>query len=58
MPSVAATSIGFRVNGNYVGQNISIRSEADQLYSELINVSITDGELLDHTLSQLIRFLH
>ena len=27
-----ATSIGLRVNGNYVGQNVSIRSEADQRY--------------------------
>ena len=47
VPSVAVTFIGFRVNGNYVGQNISIRSEADQLYSELINASVTEGELLD-----------
>ena len=39
-----ATSIGLRVNGNYVGQNISVRSEADQLYSELISTSITVGE--------------
>ena len=28
----------------YVGQNISVRSEGDQLYSELINTSITIGE--------------
>ena len=39
-----ATSIGLRVNGNYVGQNISVRSEADQLYSEFISTSITVGE--------------
>ena len=39
-----ATSIGLRVNGNYVGQNVSIRSEADQLYSELINTSVAVGE--------------
>ena len=39
-----ATSIGLRVSGNYVGQNISIRSEANQLYSELINTSVTVGE--------------
>ena len=39
-----ATSIGLRVDGNYIGQNISIRSEADQLYSELISTSITVGE--------------
>ena len=39
-----ATSIGLRVSGNFVGQNVSIRSEADQLYSELINTSVTVGE--------------
>ena len=39
-----ASSIGLRVIGNHIGQNISIRSEADQLYSELINTSITIGE--------------
>ena len=39
-----ATSIGLRVIGNHVGQNISVRSEADQLYSKLINTSTTIGE--------------
>ena len=39
-----ATYIGLRVNGNYIGQNISVRSEADQLYSELISTSVTVGE--------------
>ena len=42
-----ATSIGLRVDGNYVGQSISVRSEADQLYSELISTSVTVGELID-----------
>jgi hypothetical protein len=42
-----ATSIGLRVDGNHVGQNnISIRSEADQLYSELISTSVTVGEYI------------
>ena len=36
-----ASSIGWRVIGSYIGQNISVRSEADELYSELINASIT-----------------
>ena len=42
----AATYIGLRVNGNFVGQNMSIRSETDLLYSELISttVSVTVGE--------------
>ena len=43
IPAVA-TYIGLRVDGNYIGQNISIRSEADQLYSELISTSVTVGE--------------
>ena len=42
--SAVATSIGLRIDGNYVGQNISVRSEADQLYSELISASVTVGE--------------
>ena len=42
-----ATLIGLRVNGDYVGQNVSVRSEADQLYSELISTSVTVGELID-----------
>ena len=48
-----ATSIGLRVNGNYIGQSISIRSEADQLYSELINTSVSVGELIDLIFHQL-----
>ena len=44
VPSVIAiTSVSLKVDGNYIGQNISIRSEADQLYSELFNVSIVKG---------------
>ena len=43
VPSVA-NYIGLRVDGNYVGQNISIRSEADELYSELISTLVTLGE--------------
>ena len=42
--SAVATYIGLKVDGNYIGQNISVRSEGDQLYSELINTSITLGE--------------
>ena len=38
------TLVGLKVDGNYVGQNMSIRSESGQLYSELINVSVTVGE--------------
>ena len=37
----AITSVGLNVDGDYVGCNVSIRSESDHLYSELINVSVT-----------------
>ena len=39
---VVATSIGIRVNGSYHNNNQSVflRSEADQLYSELVNVAV------------------
>ena len=40
----AITSITLKVDGNYVGLNVSIRSEADQLYSELLNVPIIKGK--------------
>ena len=38
------TSVSLKVDGNYIGQNVSLRSEADDLYSELINVSVTVGK--------------
>ena len=40
------TSVSLRVDRSYVGQNVSIRSESDQLYSELVNVSVTTGKYL------------
>jgi hypothetical protein len=42
--AVATYTVGLRVNGNYVGQNVSIRSEADRLYSELISTAVIVGE--------------
>ena len=38
------TLVGLEVDGNYVGQNVSIRSESDELNSELVNVSVTVGK--------------
>ena len=38
------TSVSLKVDRNYVGQNVSIRSEADQLYSESINVSVVNSK--------------
>ena len=39
---VVATSIGIRVNGSYHNnsQSVFLLSEADQLYSELVNVAV------------------
>ena len=42
--SKIATSIGLEVNESYDGQTVFIRSESDQLYSELVNVTV--GELI------------
>ena len=42
IPSIAIiTSVSLKVDRSYIGQNVSIRSESDQLYSELVNVSVT-----------------
>ena len=38
------TSVSLKVGRSYIGQNVSIRSEADQLYSESINVSVVDSK--------------
>ena len=38
------TSVSLKVDRSYVGQNVSIRSESDQLYSELVNVFVTMGK--------------
>ena len=40
----AITLVGLKVDGNYVGQNVSIRSESDELNSEFVNVSVTVGK--------------
>jgi hypothetical protein len=40
----AITLVGLKVDRSYIGQNVSIRSESDQLYSELVNVFITVGK--------------
>ena len=38
--SVAVITLSLKVDGNYIGQNVSIRSEADQFHSEFVNVSV------------------
>ena len=40
LPSVA-TSLGLVLDGDQIGQQLSIRSERGQMFSELINVTVT-----------------
>ena len=40
------TSVSLRVNRSYISQNVSIRSESNHLYSELVSVVVTVGKLL------------
>ena len=37
---VVITSVGLRVDRNYSGKIVFLRSESDQLYSELVNVTV------------------
>ena len=39
VPAVV-TSVGLRVDGNYSGEIVFLRSESDQLYSDIVNVSV------------------
>ena len=55
VPSATAiTLVGLKVNGNYVGQNVSIRSEADQLYSKIVNVSVVDSKYIEQLIYLLL----
>ena len=45
------TSIMLSLNEDSVGETVSLRSEADQLTSQLINVTIT-GQLESHVLPE------
>jgi hypothetical protein len=45
---ITSVRLSLRVNRSYIGQNVSIRSESDQLYSELVNVSVTMGKYLKY----------
>ena len=40
MSSVAVITLSLKVDGNYIGQIVSIRYEADQFHSEFVNVSV------------------
>ena len=50
IPSITIiTSVSLRVDRSYIGQNVSIRSESDQLYSELVNAFVTTGKYNNRT---------
>ena len=34
------TSVGLRVDGNYSGEDVLLRSESDWLHSELVNITV------------------
>ena len=42
--SIHGALIGLKVDRSYIGQNVSIRSESDQLYSKLVDVFVTMGK--------------
>ena len=45
VPSATAiTSVSLNVDRSYIGQNVSLRSEFDRVYSELVNVFISMGK--------------
>ena len=59
VPSVTViTLVGLEVDGNYVGQNVSIRSESDELNSELVNVSVTIGKYFCTEMAYCSHFLY
>ena len=47
VPSIV-TGIILPLSGNHIGQTVSIHSEADQLISELITVTITGEQYRSH----------
>ena len=47
VPSVV-TIIGLALNKDSVGETVSVRSEADQLFSEYVTITITVGRLLSN----------
>ena len=48
MPSVTViTSVSLKVDENYIGRSLFIHSEVDQLYSEVVNISVSQGEQYD-----------
>ena len=56
LPSVA-TSLGLILDGDQIGQQLSIRSERGQMFSELINVTVTcKSQVRSNSLSSLRNF--
>ena len=49
LPS-AATNIGLTLNKDSVGETVSVRSEADQIFSEFVNATVTNGKFLSKSI--------
>ena len=49
LPSVA-TYIGLALNKYSVGETVSVRSEADQIFSEFVNATVTIGRFFSKSI--------
>ena len=54
VPSVV-TIIGLALNKDSVGETVSVRSEADQLFSEYVTITVTVGRLLSNPPRNVIK---
>ena len=52
LPS-AATYIGLVLNKDSVGETVSVRSEADQIFSEFVNATVTNGKFLSKSIDYM-----
>ena len=52
VPSVV-TYIGLALNKDSVGETVSVRSEADQIFSEFVNATVTIGKFLSKSIDYM-----
>ena len=46
VPSVILGDVSLVLNEDYIGQKISVRSEADQLFSEFVTITVSVGKIV------------
>ena len=46
MPLVILGDVSLVLNEDYIGQKISVRSEADQLFSEFVTITVSVGKIV------------